>query len=724
MKKVISLLLINLLLCLNYVQANTNAVDAIDDNISVIEGEFISISADELLANDNVPAGAAPGTVQIQNYTFPTELPLSFDSVTNTFQVQSYHGQLGLTDSFTYTVYDLNTGITDTATVNLTVVANPNAVDAIDDNISVIEGEFISISADELLANDTVIAGAAPGSVQIQNYSFPAELPLSFDSVTNTFQVQSYHGQIGLTDSFTYTVYDLNTGTTDTATVNITVVANPNAVDAVDDNISVIEGEFISISADELLANDNVIVGAAPGTVQIQNYTFPAELPLSFDSVTNTFQVQSYQGQAGITDSFTYTVYDLNTGTTDTATVNLTVIANPNGVNAVDDNVSIIEGEFINIDVLANDEAFPGAPPGTLQIQNYTIPAELPLSFDHVTNTFQVQSYQGQVGITDSFTYTVIDFSTGTTDTATVNITVVANPNGFDAVDDEVTVVAGFIDSVDVFANDLGTSGPGTIQILSYTNPSQLAPVYFDYGTNTFQITSDPWQVGLTDTFTYTAMDINTGTVDTATVTITIGADPNAYDAVDDEVTVVAGFIDGVDVFANDVIAPISDPSAIQIMTFTNPAQLPIWFDPGTNTFQIQTDPSQVGVTDTFTYTAMDIMTGTIDTATVTVTVVPDPNAFNAVDDSVTAIEGETVSVDVFANDEAIAGAGPGSIQIMTYTNPAQLPLSFDYGTNTFQIQSFPGQAGITDTFTYTAMDINTGTIDTATVTITVNPSN
>ena len=93
-------------------------------------------------------------------------------------------------------------------------------------------------------------------------------------------------------------------------------------------------------------------------------------------------------------------------------------------------------------------------------------------------------------------------------------------------------------------------------------------------------------------------------------------------------------------------------------------------------------------------------------------------------DDEVTVVAGFIDSVDVFANDEAIAGAGPGSIQIMTYTNPAQLPLSFDYGTNTFQIQSLPGQAGITDTFTYTAMDINTGTIDTATVTITVNPSN
>jgi VCBS repeat-containing protein len=132
-------------------------------------------------------------------------------------------------DTFTYTITD-DAGLTDTATVTMTVTGVNDAPDAVDDGpFTTDEDTILSMGAPGLLSNDSDVdagdtitvtafdATSAQGATVVVN----ADGSFSYDP-TGSATLQALNAGQTATDTFTYTISD-DAGLTDTATVSINV---------------------------------------------------------------------------------------------------------------------------------------------------------------------------------------------------------------------------------------------------------------------------------------------------------------------------------------------------------------------------------------------------------------------------------------------------------------------------------------------------------------------
>ena len=271
------------------------------------------------------------------------------------------------------------------------------------------------------------------------------------------------------------------------------------------------------------------------------------------------------------------------------------------------------------------------------------------------------------------------------------------------AVNDTATTTTGKAVTIsNVLANDSDPDGD-TLTITANTNPTN--------GTVTrngadFTYTPKSGFTGM-DTFTYTVSDGKGGTA-TGTVTVTVNAAPNQPPkAVNDTAITTVGKV----VTISNVLANDSDPDGdtLSVTANTNPTNGTVTRN-GAN-FTYTPNASFTGA-DTFTYTISDGKGGTA-VGTVTVTVNAAPNqAPKAVNDTATVNAGETVAIDVLANDSDPDG---NSLSITNNTKPSNGTVTLD---GKFYYTPKAGFVG-TDSFTYTIGDGKGGTA-TGTVTITV----
>src|SRR6185503_3410132 len=259
-------------------------------------------------------------------------------------------------DSFTYTVTS-PTGVTETATVNVTVTA---VADIVDNSVTATEDTPLVLTAASLLANDNFEGSPVVSSVGTATHG---TVSLSGGNITYTADAD-YNGP----DSFTYTVTS-PTGVTETATVNVTVTA---VADIVDNSVTATEDTPLVLTAASLLANDNFEGSPVVSSVGTATH---GTVSLSGGNITYTADAD-YNGP----DSFTYTVTS-PTGVTETATVNVTVTAVAdivdNSVTATEDTPLVLTAASL----LANDN-FEGSPvvssvgtatPGTVSLSGGNI---------------------------------------------------------------------------------------------------------------------------------------------------------------------------------------------------------------------------------------------------------------------------------------------------------------------------------------------------------------
>ncbi len=327
---------------------------------------------------------------------------------------------------------------------------------------------------------------------------------------------------------------------------------------------------------------------------------------------------------------------------------------------------------------------------------------------------------------TDSFAYTISD-GMGGLDTATVTVTVNPAPNASpDATNDTASTIASTPISVAVLGNDSdpngdpltvtaatpGTNGSTSISTNGTTSPTDDVVVY----------TPNSGFTG-TDSFTYTISD-GMGGLDTATVTVTVNPAPNASpDATNDTASTIASTPISVAVLGNDS-DPNGDPLTVTAATpgtngstsiSTNGTTSP------TDDVVVYTPNSGFTGTDSFTYTISDGMGG-LDTATVTVVVnngIPD-----AVNDATSTPSGTPVSIGVLGNDSDPNG-DPLTVTAATPGTNGSTSISTNGTTSpTDDVVVYTPNSGFTgtDSFTYTISD-GMGGLDTATVTVTVNPA-
>ncbi len=273
-----------------------------------------------------------------------------------------------------------------------------------------------------------------------------------------------------------------------------------------------------------------------------------------------------------------------------------------------------------------------------------------------------------------------------------------------DAVDDaDALAEDGPAISIPVLANDAAAEGL-TLSVSAVTQGAHGTGVI--NANNTLSYTPAANFHG-TDSFTYTAVD-SYGSVDTATVTVTVTpvADPPV--AVNDSIVTNEDTAATVTVLGND-----GDPDndSLTVTSATQGAHGSAVINAnGTITY---TPSTNANGNDSFTYTVSDGNGGS-DTATVTVNVAAVNDPPDAVNDAATTREGGAVTITVLGNDTDLEGNALSVSSAGTPTNGSAVV----NGNNTITYTPGANFAGIAS-FTYTIGD-GQGGADTATVTVTV----
>ena len=502
-------------------------------------------------------------------------------------------------------------------------------------------------------------------------------------------------------DTFTYTVTDADGNQmTSRVTVNVPAGANNSPV-AVDDSATTGFETPVTIN---VVSNDTDVEST---TTCISNIaTQPSNGTVAISANGTDIVYTPNDGFSG-TDTFVYTACD-DDGGTDTATV--TVVVDPASTNQppklIDDVVTTPLNTNITIDVTANDTDPDG---DTLTVTGTTTPANGSVSTtgNNVVYTPN-NNYSGQ----DTFDYTVTD-NQGNTVTAmvTVNITGATNQNPV-AMDDSATTGFETPVTINVVNNDTDAESTTTCISGIATQPGNGSVAISANGTDIVYTPADGFSG--TDTFVYTACDDDGGT-DTATVTVVV--DPAATNqppmAVDDEVTTPFNNAITIDPTVNDTD---SDGDTLEVTGTTDPANGSVTTT-GNNI--VYTPDNNFTGQDTFDYTITDGQGNNV-TATVIVNVSNNTNQNPvAVDDSATTPFETPVSINVVSNDTDAESTTTCISGIATQPGNGAVAISAN-GTDIV----YTPEAGFsgTDTFVYTACD-DDGATDTATVTVTVDPS-
>ena len=566
---------------------------------------------------------------------------------------------------------------------------------AADDTATVAEDGSVTIA---VLSNDTdadsdpvtisSLGTPANGSVSINDNGTPGDQ-------TDDRIVYTPDADFNGTDSFTYTISDGRGGSA-TGTVDVTVTPEPDAPNAVNDSATAGVGTPVVIP---VLANDNDPDG---DTLQVIAVTQGTDGAVTINP-DNTVSYTSGVGFTG-TDSFTYTIDDGNGGT-DTATVSISTFPTPVFDLPGDQTFSGSTGDVINLPPAANLEV-----------------AEATIAFAFTANS--VNSTQGlftkdATGFAGGGNHLAIYIENGTlTARFQDGTTSTFLTFGGLAAGQEYEVAATFgANGIQLYVDGV-LVGSDAGHIMTWTGNQEFLQVGgLGWGSQTGQDTfTNPFAGQIADVQVYgqvlNAAQIAELAFSSVPGNISpVAADDTATVAEDGSVTIA--------VLSNDTDAD-SDP--VTISSLGTPANGSVSINdngtPGDQTDDriVYTPDADFNGTDSFTYTISDGRGGSA-TGTVDVTVTPEPDAPNAVNDSATAGVGTPVVIPVLANDNDPDG---DTLQVIAVTQGTDGAVTIN-PDNTVSYTSGVGFTG-TDSFTYTIDDGNGGT-DTATVSISTFPT-
>jgi len=620
-------------------------------------------------------------------------------------------------DTFMYTVMDDMGGLSNVATVVVTVTEVNDPPVAVNDvattdedtpvTIDVADNDF-DIDVGDSVDPTTVAIVADPdgGAFVNPDGTVTYTPPLNGNNDTGAFT-----GPF----TFTYTIMDDRlpvAATSNVATVTVNVIPVNDPPVANDDVATTAEDTPITFS---VTGNDTDVDGN--GTIDVMSVV--ASDPANGTVADNDDGTVTYTPDLDFNgvDTFTYTVDDDDPATSNvaTVTVNVTPVNDPPVAN--DDVATTDEDTPITFSVTVNDTDADGN--GTIDLTS--VVASDPAHGTVADNDDGTVTYTPDPDFNgvDTFTYTVLDDDPAISNAATVTVTVNPVPDNPVANDDAATTDEDTAITFSVTVNDTDGDGNGTIDLTSVVASDPANGTVDENPDGTVTYTPDPNFNGV-DTFTYTVEDTTDLISNVATVTVTVNPINDPPVAEDDAVTTDEDDAITIVVLGNDTnIDGASDPLTVVVVSGPSDGGVAVNLD-GTITY---TPGAQFNGTDTFSYRFMDdgdpLPAETSNTAVVTVNVV-DINDFPvALDDAATTLEDVPVTIDVALNDDDEDGtldltsvavvvpptgvgadATPNPDGTITYTPPQDLFGVF--------------------TFTYTIEDNDDGVSNEATVTVTV----
>ena len=637
---------------------------------------------DNVLDNDIVPDGSevtdvTPSDPSQGAWTFTPDGEVTFTPD------PGFSGDATATYTVTYP-----DGTTDTSTITVKVessLTNDSAVTPWNTAVDV-----------DVLANDIVPAGSIVTDV---TPSDPAQgtWAVDTDPGSPTFGQVTFTPDQGFSGDATaaYTVAYPD-GTTGTAEVTVTVLP---ATGTLTPDMNTTEwGQPVTT---DVLGNDKVPAGSS--VTGLDGSATPAAdgvWTLNADGTVTFAPDPSFHGDATATYTVTYP-----DGTTNTTTVIVSVLPATDSNDLTPDTAETPYGTLVTVPVINNDNAPAGS--SVTGLDGSATPAAdgtWTLNADGTVTFAPNSGFSGNVTATYTVTY-----PDGSIDAATVTVTVDPAADSITPRPDAATTPWDTPVTVPVLDNDDAPAG-SAVSDLTPGDPSQgtwavdTNPASPTFGQVTF--TPDPGFYGdATATYTVTYPDASTGTT---TVTVTVAPATDSHALTPDTAETPWNTPKIVNVISNDN-AP-SGSSVTGLDGSATPAADGAWTLNADGTVTFTPDPSFYGnATATYTVTYPD---GSIDKATVIVTVDPATASHDPAPDTATTHWDTPVTVSVLDNDNAPAGS---TVTAVAGDANGVWTLNAD-GTVTFTPDpSFSGIATATYTVTYPD-----GSTDMTTVTVTV----
>lgn len=651
---------------------------AIPDMFFTKEGTPVTIK--DLLENDNK---LEDDTLTMGGNT----LPLNGDLVDNgdgTFVYNPNEGFIGI-DTFEYTVVD-GIGQEFIGLVSITVAEVNEMPDAVDDVIYVVENSAVLVEAIDILGNDFDPDG---DTLSIEKCTKPkfGDARVKNDG---SFTYTPDSGFVG-EDMMVCTIVDGNGGK-DTSTIQF--VVGPREFATIDIFVTVMNSA-VTVNSPGILENDD---GFSTGKLSVESCAEPGRGTLTY----------SEDG------SFIFTPNDLFIGIQSIECH----ILDGNGGRDTSNIVILVRPPFYNVNnALYTDEDVP------LTIEPGDILTSIPINDDFdVTSCYNPTFGTIVQNVDGSFLYTpeenfhgndiiecIISDPTGENTEIVVVIEVRPVDDAPEAVNDAYVTNENTPVTFDPLDNDLNPDKGETLEIYYYTQPSDGQVVQNEDKTLTYTPSTN--FVG-ENTLTYTISD-GKGSLSSAAITITVNARNTAPIAVGDSYSTMENTVltvgSEVGLLVNDID---SDDDSLSVASFTKPAHGTItMFESGGFTYTPK--PDWFGE-EIFEYTVEDSF-GIRDTATVKITVVPEPNLSPVtVDDNFDTDENTPITFNVLANDSDPDG---DVLSVVPYTQPLHGEVIIN-NDNTLTYVPEEGWVG-EDRFEYVASDGNGGE-SVATVTIEV----
>jgi len=647
----------------------------------------------------------------------------------------------------TYTVQDNQGGVSNLATITITVSPVNDNPTAVNDVASTNEEVAVSVT---VTTNDTDVDGTInPATVSLTSASTAAGTwSVNASGLVTFTPVSNFSGPA----IQTYTVQDNQGGISNLATITITVnPINDNPV-AVNDATSTNEDVAVNLN---VTTNDTDIDGTIDvGTVDLNTTT--GGIQNTNTSTGGSWSVNSlglvtFTPTANFSGSSTlnYTVNDNEGATSNVATITITVIAVNDPPIAVNDALTVTEDNSGTVNVTLNDSDSDGTinvasvdlNTATLGIQNSntTVAGTWSVNASGVVTFNPTLNFNGAA----SLTYTVNDDGGATSNEATLAVTVTAVNDAPVASGDATTTAEETSITVNVVTND--TDVDGTIDATSVDLNTSTAGIQ-----NSNTTAAGSWSVNtsgvvtfipVTDfsgsaTLTYTVNDNNGLTSNQATISITVTPVNDPPTAVNDAITTnedvsvnlnvttndtdIDGTINAATVDLNTGTAGIQNANTTAAGSWSVNATGVVTFAPALNFSGSATLP----------YTVNDNGGATSNAATITITVTAVNDAPLAVSDAASTNEDTSVNVTVLSNDTDVDGSlVPTSVDLNTTTAGVQTTNTTAAGSwtvNSLGVVSFTPVANFNGsaTLNYTVNDDGGLTSNSATITVTVTPIN
>jgi len=628
-------------------------------------------------------------------------------------------------DSFSYTVADTLSGVSNSATVTINVAGANDAPLASNDLTTTDEDNAVVI---DVLANDVDIEDTLdPSTVNAQVE--PANGSIVIDSVSGQITYTpnpDFHGS----DSFSYTVKDEDDATSNEATVLITVnsvndapVAEDNTVVLLEDMTHIINVLGNDSDIDTVLDSSHVV-----DVTSVAIVTMPTSGQVSVDNVTGSISYTPTENFYGA-DSFTYTAKDTSGLVSNVASVTVTVTSVNDLPLANNDSANVDEDVTTVIDLLGNDQDIDGSLDlsSVVIMVNGTACVDTPcltdagMVTDNADGTVSYTPNANYVG-SDGFSYSVNDDEAGTSNVASVEINV-TNTNDAPVINsDAITSVnEDTLYSYLISASDIDQEAGQVDDVLTYSAvdlPDWLSLI--DNGDNSASLSGTPLNGDVGEhSIVLTVTDSNEA-IAQQSFTISVA---NANDAPEIEVITDSSTLeDGEFSYTLDSTL-FSDVDSDDELTVTV-GELPAWLSFDSETLVFSGVPTNDNVGDVTVTVIVTDLSNSSSSQEFTLTVTNENDEPLALDDSVQQDSWAAFDIDVLSNDIDIDGdqliiigasVESGSVtwtdSILTYT-----PVNGFLGTAAIEYQISDQQGGSASGLAFVEFDVTAATLPVITV--------